>query len=193
MGLDYSYEVYVHRDSARPLLEAVKANCDPSPGRTTTVDLPDGRVILPCTSRFVSDTTLRFDTTAADGGLLLELDLSILFPADDELLKWVDEDYVVTTGQDGDRMCPVGYIYLSARNASRFLPDHLCFDFMAATTDMSRLFVRSASIRRWFADLALDHGAPLCLLDMEEKGRIAITVGSFDYQRSVVDWNGLCI
>ncbi|MFE3794459.1 hypothetical protein KHQ06_31790 [Nocardia tengchongensis] len=191
MGLDYSYEVYVHRDSARALLEAVKASCNPYRDGTTTVEFPDGPVVLPCTSRFTSGTTLRFDPTAADGGSLLNLDLSLLFPADTELLKWVGErGDAPQTDADNGPLCSVGYIYLLVFDASSFLPDHVSFDFMAATTDMSRLFARSASIRTWFANLTLDHGGPLCLLDLEQKGRIAITLGSFDRQLNV-DWDGL--
>ncbi|MEV6214412.1 hypothetical protein [Nocardia sp. NPDC051833] len=193
MGLDYGYEVYVHRDFARPLLEAVKACCTSDPDRSTTVEFPDGRVVLPCTTGFVSGTSVPFDTTAAAEGSLLELDLSISFPADNELLKWVDDEGIVATGPEGDRLCSVGHIYLFAWDASTFLPDHLRFDFIAATTRMSRLFARSASIRAWFADLTFEHGGPLCLLDLEEKGRVAITLGSIDCQRGVVDWDGLYI
>ncbi|MFE3024511.1 hypothetical protein [Nocardia tengchongensis] len=190
MGLDYSYEVYVHRDSARALLEAVKASCNPYPGGKTTVEFPDGPVVMPCTSRFASDTTLRFDPTATDGGSLLQLDLSLSFPADTELLKWVGERGAPQTDSGNGLLCSVGYIYLSVFDASKFLPDHLSFDFMAATTDMSRLFARSASIRTWFANLTFDHDGPLCLLDLETKGRITITLGSIDRQLNV-DWDGL--
>lgn len=189
MGLDYSYEVYVHRDSARPLLEAVKAHCMPNTDTTTTVEFPDGRVILPCTSGFAEGTTVSFDASAAGNSRLLKLDLSMLFPADDELLRW-DEDNGLEPAPGDDRLCRVGFIYLSVWDASTFLPDHLCFYFMAATTDMSRLFARSASIRTWFADLTFDLGGPLCLLDLEEKGRIAITLGSRNCQLNV-DWDGL--
>lgn len=191
MGLDYSYEVYVHRDSARPLLETVKASTFPTPSETTTIEFPDGKVVMPCTSRFTSGTTVRLDPAAHSGGGLLSLDLSMLFPEDNELLEWVDDvESGLSTAADGRRLCRVGYIYLSVWDASKFLPDHLCFDFMAATTGMSRLFARSASIRQWFVNLTFAHGGPLCLLDLEEKGRITITLGSIDRQYNV-DWAGL--
>ncbi|MFJ4654728.1 hypothetical protein ACIP5Y_25935 [Nocardia sp. NPDC088792] len=192
MGLDYSYEVYVHRDSARGLLETLKANCPARPDRTTTVEFPDGQVVMPFTSHFASGTTVRFDPATLQRGSLLDLDLSISFEADDELLEWVDRDLALRIDADGRRLCDVGYIYLHVWQASTFLPDHLCFDFMAATTRMSRLFARSASIRKWFVDLTFDHGGPLCLLDLEEKGRITITLGSTDCQYNV-DWAGLYI
>lgn len=147
---------------------------------------------MPCTSHFASGTTIGFDPTVPQRGSLLELDLSISFEADDELLEWIDQNYALRVGADGRRLCDVGYIYLFVWDASTFLPEHLCFDFTAATTSMSRLFARSASIRKWFADLAFGHGGPLCLLDLEEKGRITMTLGSRDCQRSV-DWAGLYI
>lgn len=49
MGIDYSYEVYVHRDSARALLETVKAHCFQWRGQFTLVEFPDGTVEMPCT------------------------------------------------------------------------------------------------------------------------------------------------
>ncbi|MFI1913743.1 hypothetical protein [Nocardia sp. NPDC020380] len=91
MGLDYSYEVYVHRDAARGVLETLKANCADRLDRTTTVEFPDGPLVMPCTSHFASGTTVRFDPAVPQRGSLLELDLAISFEADDELLAWMDQ------------------------------------------------------------------------------------------------------
>lgn len=191
MGIDYSYEVYVHRDSARALLETVKTHCFQWRGGFTVVEFPDGTVEMPCTSGFDSGKTIRFGTPAPNRHSLLDLDLSIEFPADAELLNWVDDDPEdLPIDAQGRRLCRVGYIYLTVYDASTFLPDHVSFDFTAAVTGMSLLFVRSSSIRQWFADLTFAHSGPLCLLDLENNGRPAITVGSVDRQRSV-DWSGL--
>ncbi len=72
------------------------------------------------------------------------------------------------------RLVGLDYGYEVCASRSVFLPNHLEFDFTAATTDMSRMFARSPSIHNWFAELACDHEAPVSVLDLEEKGRMAI-------------------
>jgi hypothetical protein len=42
VGIDYSFQVYVHRRDAGRLLAAVAALCDQGTNETTAVALPDG-------------------------------------------------------------------------------------------------------------------------------------------------------
>ncbi|MGW4247507.1 hypothetical protein [Nocardia sp. NPDC004722] len=158
MGLDYSYEVYIHRDRAVSLLEAIADNMKDN-GRDdwTIAEIAGGRVTLPCTTRFKSGRTISLDPSSENREFM---DLSLRFDTDEALRAYGDPD--------DEGQFRIGYIYLTVYNAAWLSPDHLEFSFMAATTDMSILFLESPSIRNWFASLAIDHDAPLCLLDVEQ-------------------------
>jgi hypothetical protein len=59
----------------------------------------------------------------------------------------------------------VGYIYLTVRFSPAWHPDFASLEFTAATSDMSRMFAHSASVRRPFTDLTAATGGVCCLLD----------------------------
>lgn len=158
MGLDYSYEVYVHRRRAAAVLAALADNmADNGRDDWTVVEIAGEQVTLPCTVRFKSDRTVSLDPSTDNREFL---DLSLRFDADEALLAYDDPD--------DDGRFRIGYIYLSVYDASWLAPDHLEFSFMAATTGMSNLFLESPSIRNWFASLTIDNAGPLCLLDVEQ-------------------------
>lgn len=166
MGIDFTYDFYVHRQHAGRFLTAVAELCDPQKSRWTNVLLPDGTSVrLPGTRGFVSDKTVAL----ADEG---DFDLSLCFPVDEPLRAYQDETdpAVGQTWPDGSSRVMVGYIYLSIGDTYALLPDHLRFSFMPAVNSQSQLFLMSPSIRETFATLALSTGAALCLLDSEMAG-----------------------
>ncbi|WP_214411012.1 hypothetical protein [Sphaerisporangium fuscum] len=93
------------------------------------------------------------------------------FPTEDPGPRW-------STDADGRRRYEVGYIYLTVHEASWLRPDHLELCFMAATSTMSRLFRNSMSIRDFFATLAIRNSGLLCVLDVEDDGKIVVSAGN---------------
>ncbi|WP_143120524.1 hypothetical protein [Actinacidiphila alni] len=61
----------------------------------------------------------------------------------------------------------IGYVYLTVEFARPSAPGFASLDFMAATTRMSLLFERSASVREVFTGLTAASGGVCCLLDKE--------------------------
>ena len=164
MGIDFSYEFYVHRRDVRRFLTAVAELCDPQTSRWTNVVLPDGtEVRLPGTHGFTSGKTVELAGSDQLGGTF---DLSLCFPADEPLRAYRDE---MSDPDDSSRIM-VGYIYLSAGETYAILPDHWRFSFTPAVNAQSRLFLMSPSIRDTFATLALSTGASLSLIDSELGG-----------------------
>ncbi|MFC8722049.1 hypothetical protein [Kitasatospora sp. NPDC057198] len=164
MGLDYSYEIFLPPENvARALTglaELAPRDHTPPP---LPVTLPGGeRLLLPFTSRFKSEPV---DCSA---GGPLALDTSIMIGVDDA----VRELHLRHTGRpdriDGSGRAPVGYVYLTVRFSPVWHPDFASLQFTAATSEMSRMFERSASVRKVFTDLTAASGGACCLLDTED-------------------------
>ncbi|MBB4737193.1 hypothetical protein BJY16_000652 [Actinoplanes octamycinicus] len=130
----------------------------PGEKASTPIVLPGGaRLTVPFTSNFRGDPV-----DCSDGGNL-DLDTSLMFEVgDDEIRDFLD-------GPGGDRAA-IGFIYLTVSFESGRRPGFAELDFTAATTGMSLLFERSASVRRLFTGLAEQVGAVCCLLDKEQHG-----------------------
>ncbi|XVU22283.1 hypothetical protein ACQPZJ_34115 [Actinoplanes sp. CA-054009] len=171
MGIDFSYDLYVHRRDADGFLAEVAKLCDPGLSRLTTILLPSGTsMTMPGAYGFIGDRAIELEVAAADR-TGRSFGLSLSFPADGPLRDYEDPD-------DGEEVGPrvtVGYIYLSVSDDYTIRPDHLRFSFVPATTEQGRLFLMSPSIRETFATLALTTGATLCLLDTEMTSHIVVT------------------
>ncbi|WP_066952903.1 hypothetical protein [Streptomyces lushanensis] len=160
MGLDYSYEIVVPaRNVVRALLELNKLA--PTARRVTplAVTMPGGdRVVVPFTSNFKSDPV---DCSTSDR---LELDTSVMSGVDDAVREFCGEhDFE----PDEFGRVGIGYIYLTVRFAPERHPRFASLEFTAATSGMSRLFERSASVRAVFTGLTAASGGVCCLLDTE--------------------------
>ncbi|MFE6055262.1 hypothetical protein ACFQ6N_31315 [Kitasatospora sp. NPDC056446] len=160
MGLDYSYEIFTPpRNVARTLNRL--AELAPQ-GRDTPplpVTLPSGeRLTVPFTSKFTSEPV---DCSA---GGTLELDTSIAIGVDDAMREFFLGDF---DRADERGRVSVGYVYLSVRFSPAWHPDFASLQFTAATSGMSRMFARSASVRKVFTDLTAATGGVCCLLDTE--------------------------
>jgi hypothetical protein len=160
MGLDYSYEIFM---PPRNVVTALTRLAELAPqGRDTPplpVTLPGGeQLIVPFTSNFKSEPV---DCSA---GGTLELDTSIVIGVDDAMREFFlrDSDRVDERGR-----VSVGYIYLTVRFSPAWHPNFASLQFTAATSSMSRMFVRSASVRKVFTDLTATTGGVCCLLDTE--------------------------
>ncbi|QFY10325.1 hypothetical protein GBF35_30190 [Nonomuraea phyllanthi] len=182
MGLDYSYELYLHRRYAEGVLSDLAAGKTATHDSTghTVVELPGGRhLVMPFTSGFTSGRTLPLSPELA-------LDLTIGFTEDEHVRDYAtaraipaeDTDPRWSTNADGRLRYEIGYIYLTVHEASWLRPDHLELCFMAATSTMSRLFRDSASIRDFFATLAIRNSGLLCVLDVENDGKIVVSAGN---------------
>ncbi|MGW4464811.1 hypothetical protein [Micromonospora sp. NPDC004704] len=155
MGIDYSFQVYVHRRDAGRLLTEVAGLCDPVEKRRTTLVLPDGTsVALPGTHDFEADRTVEpADMVAGRAGS--SFDLSLCFPPDGPLLGYRDGGdrpaEVTCAWSDGTTWIMVGYVYLMVFDGGSVLPEHWMIDFTPASSSQSRLFLSSPSVRDAFA------------------------------------------
>ncbi|MEU3096659.1 hypothetical protein ABZ690_18150 [Streptomyces sp. NPDC006967] len=64
----------------------------------------------------------------------------------------------------------IGYVYLTVRFRSFPHPGYTALEFWAATSGMSRLFARSASVGKLFTDLTAASGGVCCLFDTGDGG-----------------------
>ncbi|WP_042427118.1 hypothetical protein [Streptacidiphilus anmyonensis] len=160
MGLDYSYEIFMPpRNVGRALTRLAELAPRHGVNPPLAVTLPGGeQLTVPFTSRFKSEPV---DCSA---GGTLELDTSIAVGVDDAVRAFFlrDSDVVDERGR-----VSVGYIYLSVRFSPAWHPDFASLQFTAATSGMSRMFARSASVRKVFTDLTAATGGVCCLLDTE--------------------------
>ncbi|MET9348376.1 hypothetical protein [Streptomyces termitum] len=160
MGLDYSYEIFT---SPRNVAKALRRLAELAPQDRDTpplpVTLPGGeQVTVPFTSHFKSEPV---DCSA---GGTLDLDTSLVIDADDVMRESFLQDL---GGIDERGRVRVGYIYLTVRFSPAWHPDFASLQFTAATSRMSRMFERSASVRKVFTDLTAATGGVCCLLDTE--------------------------
>jgi hypothetical protein len=158
VGLVYSYDVCLR---PRNVAGALASLAGPAPPARAVppleITLPGGdRLVLPFTSRFTSEPV---DCSTSS---TLELDMSLMFDVDDALLE-----YAQTNGSGGgaDGRIQIGYIYVAIRFESLLHPGYTSVECWAATSGMSRLFARSANVRKAFTDLTADSGGVCCLFD----------------------------
>ncbi|MEU6587722.1 hypothetical protein ABZ923_00535 [Streptomyces sp. NPDC046881] len=163
MGLTYGYDIYVRpRNIARALAELTEL-------APPTRDVPPLELTLPWGERLVLPFTSRFKSEPVDcsGSSTLELDTSLVFGVDD-----VVREYVVAHGHgtEKDGRVQIGYVYLTIRFESLLHPRYASMEFWAATSAMSRLFARSASVREVFTGLTATAGGVCCLFDTGDGG-----------------------
>jgi len=97
----------------------------------------------------------------------LELDMSIMFDADDAL-----REYAETDGREpeADGRIRIGYVYATIRFESFLHPGYASVECWAATSGMSRLFARSTNIRKVFTDVTAASCGVCCLFDTGDGG-----------------------
>ncbi|MFC9466910.1 hypothetical protein [Streptomyces coelicoflavus] len=158
MGLDYGYDIYLRPRNVAGALSAVAALAPPSRDvPPLDVTLPGGeRVVLPFTSGFGSEPV---DCSARG---TLRLDTSLMFPVDDAVRAYGESSGLPPEENGRVR---IGYVYLTVRFKSLLDPAYTSMEFWAATSGMSRLFERSASIRKTFTDLTAAVGGVCCQFD----------------------------
>ncbi|GGL27870.1 hypothetical protein ACN6LC_000180 [Streptomyces violaceoruber] len=158
MGLTYGYDVYLRPRNVAGALTAVAGLAPPSRDvPPLDVTLPGGeRIVLPFTSGFGSEPV---DCSARD---TLDLDTSLMFPVDD-VVRAYGESYGLPPEENG--RVRIGYVYLTVRFRSFLDPGYAALEFWAPTSGISRLFERSASIRKTFTDLAAAVGGVCCQFD----------------------------
>lgn len=85
-----------------------------------------------------------------------------MFDADDALREYAQTG---GPGLEADGRIEIGYIYATIRFESLMHPGYTSVECWAATSGTSRLFARSANIRKVFTDLTADSGGVCCLFD----------------------------
>ncbi|SFY50065.1 hypothetical protein [Streptomyces sp. F-1] len=163
MGLTYGYDIHLPpRNVARALTDLAGLAPPSRDVPPLALTLPGGvRLALPFTSRFESEPV---DCSA---GGTLELDTSLLFGVDD-----VVREYAEHCGHEpeADGRVAIGYVYLTVRFESPLHPDYASMEFWAATSTMSRMFERSATVREVFTGLTAAAGGACCLFDTGDGG-----------------------
>jgi hypothetical protein len=158
VGLIYGYDIYLSpRNIARTLANLAELAPPASAVPPLEVTLPGGeRLGLPFTSHFKSEPV---DCSTSD---TLELDMSLMVDIDDAL-----REYARMNGPapEADGRLQIGYIYAAIRFESLLHPGYASVECWAATSEMSRLFARSANIRKVFTDLTAGSGGVCCLFD----------------------------
>ncbi|MFE3557840.1 hypothetical protein ACFXKW_23665 [Streptomyces sp. NPDC059193] len=163
MGLTYGYDIYLRpRNVARALTNLARLAPPARAVPPLEVTLPGGdRLVLPFTSHFKSEPV---DCSASG---TLELDMSLMFDVDDAL-----REYVQTIGlePEADGRVPIGYVYATIRFESLLHPGYASVESWAATSQMSRLFARSANVRKLFTGITAGSGGVCCLFDTGDGG-----------------------
>lgn len=203
MGIDYSFQVYVHRRDAGRLLAGVAALCatESDTDEWTDVVLPDGASMrVPGTYGFANHRTVILADAVA-GSSMPTFDLVPWFPADEPLLRYSAASAAERSiaderpGPGGAAQVRVALTYLYVTDGSKVLPEHWVFDFTPATSGQSRVYLSSQSVRSTFTDLAASVASPLCLLDVEELYAIVLTVDGLPLSTLVpgpcILWNRL--
>ena len=158
MSLSYSYEIFMPRQNVPGALTEL-SNISPRDEPPLQITLPGGeQVVVPFTSNRKSDPV---DVSAGDR---LELETSIMCAVDDAVLEFHD---FLDSGRDELGRIMVGIVYLTVRFSPAWHPDFASLEFSAATSDMSRMFEQSASIRQVFTDLTAASGGVCCVFDTE--------------------------
>ncbi|MET9447319.1 hypothetical protein [Streptomyces cinerochromogenes] len=163
MGLTYGYDLYLR---PRHIPEALANLAELAPParvvRPLRLTLPSGdRLVLPFTSHYGSEPV---DCSTSS---TFELGMSLMFDVDDAL-----REYAATGGpQPGaDGRIRIGYVYATIRFESFLHPGYASVECWAATSRMSRLFARSATIRKAFTDVTAASSGVCCLFDTGDGG-----------------------
>ncbi|GGS56979.1 hypothetical protein [Streptomyces cinerochromogenes] len=163
MGLTYGYDIHLRPRNLARALTALAGLAPPTRAvQPLGLTLPHGdRLVLPFTSRFGSEPVDCSTRSTA------ELDMSLMFDADDALRA-----YTAAGGPepDADGRIRIGYVYATIRFESFLHPGYASVECWAATTRMSRLFARSASVRKAFTDVTAAAGGVCCLFDTGDGG-----------------------
>ena len=218
MGLDYSYQLYFHRDKLWPVLQSLAGFANSS-GNHDQIDIifSDGhKLTLPFSSNYGTTGELRdwgnktqpiyFEDTAKS----IQFNTSLYFEIDEvieEYMQQTQEDIRERGGEYKDwvplrdsqnrypNRYPIGYIYLTVNidlnryGGNEHRTDLICFDFMAATTSMSLLFEKSTCIRNTFIRLLEENEGVCGLFDDETLGGTGWLIWPGDYGQG--NWEGL--
>ncbi|MGW3691784.1 hypothetical protein [Streptomyces sp. NPDC005125] len=163
MGLTYGYDIYLRPlNVAKALANLAELAPQTRDVSSLEVTLPGGdRLVLPFTSHFKSEPV---DCSRSS---TLELDTSLMFDVDDALREYAETD---GPEPEADGRIQIGYVYATIRFESFLHPGYASVEFWAATSGMSRMFARSASVREVFTGLTAASGGVCCLFDTGDGG-----------------------
>lgn len=155
MGLDYSYELIAERHLANCLVRAVSEHLAPD----------DKARLLGALDLGVDDLMEQIQRSDLERGSQ-NICLSFLFAADEHLAEY-EKDWPLAPV---DGRVQVGCVWTSIECGSRFV----LLRATAATSGMSRLFERSASVQETFSDIGRSGGALLVAFDDEREDFVSV-------------------
>jgi hypothetical protein len=214
MGLNYSYQLYFHRDKLWPVLQSLAgfANSLDSHHQIDII-FPDGHELtLPFTSSYgITQEHRDWDNKTQpiyfeDTAKSIQFNTSLYFEVDEVIevyMQQTQEDFQEQGDEytdwmplrDSQNRYPIGYIYLTVSidlnryGGNEYRTDLICFDFTAATTSMSLLFEKSTSIRKTFIRLLEEHEGVCGLFDDETLSGTGWLIWPSDYGQG--NWEGL--
>lgn len=160
MGLNYGFNIYCHRSRLWGFIDSVMELAKPSERNTTTIIFGDQQKVVPQWLSYTSNTLSLNDPECDDSFCL-----SIPFVIDAALKEYIAEKKL----RDDQGRVYIGCIYFSivtnleAIGITGFDADLVWFQFIAATSDMSRMFRKSQSVQQTFLELAKKQEAVYCL------------------------------
>ena len=165
MGLNYSFKLYTQREHIPQMLKAVADIASPLEKPNLSVTLDDGsQILLPFSSDFKTEPV-----SIPKGIGECQFDTVLLFPLnDDAVYRYcvielpVGLEPAVST-INGKQYGAVGYIYLTLTTGNQYAE----FDFMAATSNISRLFLNSTSIQSTFQKCLTQANGLFGIIDLE--------------------------
>jgi len=161
MGLRYAFEIVTDRTSIESLIRVIAKHLEPK-GRTRLL------AAAKVSSERIMEVIQRDDLESRlfEKGNE-EICLTFLFPSDERL---VAHGSVAQSDDPQTGRLAIGCVWSSIRCGERYG----VFRATAATSEMSRLFAHSQSIRETFLGIAKEAGAALLLLDDEQEPRYGI-------------------
>lgn len=198
MGLDYSYKLFFNQAQLWDVLAAVASLARAFPNEQTTIQFSDHELTLPFALLPNKSCNLAHD----DSLHRRHFTISLYFEFDEAIERYSNDwrnDVRTSAGfeewelpLDAQGRVAIGNIYLTVYRDLNYTsrkdydPCLVMLCFTAATTEMSRLFEKSQSIRDTFTLLVLLNHGEYCLLDRENDAVVLCWKGEV-MQRTIPD------
>jgi hypothetical protein len=167
MGIDYSINLYYPIEQLEAVLLKLPSIASITTGANTSIEIPTGQCIsVPFTSGF-KNSSVQLKSL----GSSITLDTTIIFDVDDPIRDFIRQHSWEKLFTRSRRQIPIGYIYLNIILGH----ENVEVSFIAATSDMSRLFVNSESIHHKFIDFMKSTNGLLGLIDIEKSHYLLLT------------------
>lgn len=167
MGVRYSIDIYSPIDRLEGCLLKLQTIANLDPDALTTIELPDGKCI---SVKFrLNDRNAHLKLRSAASGI--GLDTQIFFPIDEPLRDYIRAYKLESMLPRKRDFIAIGSIYLSIQAGYNYVK----LSFVAATRDMSELFLTSTAIQAKFIELMNSTGGSLGTIYIEKDYDLLLT------------------